>query len=260
MKAKVLFILGCIVCWVLTALLVAKAQDGLDLPVSPNDIIPVVTHSVPISAPAPAPPQPVQPPKPPGPSIYGHDLKSENSTIVYVLDTSGSMTIDNGQYVTPDGAIAQGDRLDRAKGALIASIRSLPETWKFDIIAYQCDITMWNTALVPAGPVQKEAAEKWLSLCVFPGGATATGPAVAEVFNTWMECHLVVLLTDGAPNCGAGDEMGDTPCIAAHRSMIKGSNKWKATINVFGIGATGAFKQFCEDVANDSGGTYTDVR
>ena len=248
--------------------LAADYEDcQLDLPVAPlpPKAAPVGPKYVPgPQAPpvAPVPPSPVQPPppSPPPPTIYGHDLRSENSTVVYVLDCSGSMTADVGQYTDPDGKTAQGDRLARAKGALISSIRSLPESWEFDIVTYQCDVTMWRTQIVKALPSAKAAAESWLTQWVYAGGATGTGPAVTVCFNTWPDDKLVVLLTDGAPNCGAGDDMGGPSCIAAHRVMINGNNKARATINVFGIGATGDFKAFCQDVACDSGGTYTDVR
>ena len=62
----------------------------------------------------------------------------------------------------------------------------------------------------------------------------------------------VVLLTDGSPNCGASGMTG-------HRSMIANANTQGATVNVFGIAATGRYRGFCQGVASDSGGSYFDV-
>jgi hypothetical protein len=240
----------------------APAFDrDLDLPFVPPVYAPVTSKATTAPKPPvlPKPAAPVSDPIPP-PTIYGHTIVSPNHTVVYVIDCSGSMTLDIGQYTTPDGKTAQGDRLDRAKAALTSSIQSLAADWQFNIISYQCGVTMWRTALIQALPSAKQAAVSWLMQDVYAGGATGTGPAVTVVFNTWSEARLVVLLTDGAPNCGAGDDSGDPSCIAAHRVMISGNNRTHATINVFGIGATGDFKQFCEDVAGDAGGSYTDVR
>ena len=62
----------------------------------------------------------------------------------------------------------------------------------------------------------------------------------------------VVLLTDGAPNCGA-------PGFNGHRTMISGANRGGATIDVFGIMTWGRTMRFCQQVAGDSGGRFVDV-
>ena len=213
---------------------------------------------------APTPPTPPTPPVPvdnpvPPPSIYGHDLKSENGTVIYVIDVSGSMGWDMGQYTTPDGKTASGCRMDRAKASLTSSVMSLPKNFKFNMISYDCSTDLWRSFMVLATNEAKTAAISWISQ-LRPLGATGTGPAVGSALNEFFENRLIVLLTDGAPNCGAGDESGGPSCIAAHRSMISGSNNRRVEIDVFGIGATGDFKQFCQDIASDNGGAYTDVR
>ena len=52
--------------------------------------------------------------------------------------------------------------------------------------------------------------------------------------------------------CGANGASG-------HRSMIRNANSQGATINVFGIAASGSYRAFCQGVAADSGGAYFDV-
>jgi len=67
--------------------------------------------------------------------------------------------------------------------------------------------------------------------------------------------------TDAEGRVSAGNGYGDSACIAAHLGMICSSNSNKATVNCFGIGAYGEFKQFLVDVAAKNGpGTYTDVK
>jgi hypothetical protein len=210
----------------------------------------------PIDPPPPPPPPP--PVEPPPPTIYGKDLKSENGTIIYVLDISGSMGWDMGQYTTPDGKTAMGNKLDRAKAELVKSVMSLPKNFKFNMVAFDCGVFQWQGSMVVADDGNKNTAIGWI-MALQPQGATGTGPATTAGLSDKTN-KLVVLLTDGAPNCGAGNGWGDSSCIAAHRSMISQNNSSKATINVFGIGATGEFKQFCMNVAGDNGGSYTDVQ
>jgi hypothetical protein len=211
----------------------------------------------------PQPPPPPPPPPPPAgggdPTIYGKTQKSENGTIIYVIDVSGSMGWDMGQYTAPDGSTQTGDRLDRAKAELAKSVVSLPNTFKFNMYSYDCGCYPWQGGMQPADDQHKQDALGWISN-LQPMGATGTGAAVAQALNSNNSCKLFVLLTDGAPNCDAGDESGDSSCIAAHLQMIDQNNTQHAVINVFGIGATGEFKQFCMDVASQNGGQYSDVR
>jgi hypothetical protein len=210
----------------------------------------------------PTPPQQNNPPEDPTdiqkpPTIYGHDLKSKNDTIFYVIDVSGSMGWDMGQYTTPDGQTATGCRLDRAKSELTKSVLSLPSNFKFNMLSYDCDVYQWQGNMVPADDADKQAAVSWIN-ALQPQGATGTGPAVS-VAEGIKDNYCIVLLTDGAPNCGAGDGYGDQSCIDAHRAIIKANNTNPAVINVFAIGATDEFEAFCQGVASDNNGTCTDV-
>ena len=65
----------------------------------------------------------------------------------------------------------------------------------------------------------------------------------------------MILLTDGGPSCGTTPPKDP----GKHRLMIRNANAQHATINVFGIGAVGSWRAFCQGVAADSGGMYYDV-
>jgi hypothetical protein len=192
------------------------------------------------------------------PHFYGQEIRSENATIFYVIDISGSMAYDLAEYVTPDGNVRTGSRLDRAKAELMRSVLSLPPNFKFDMLAYDCSSYVWQPDLVPANTPNKADAVRWTN-ALMPGGGTGTGPATALVLRT-KNLKLAVLLTDGAPNCYLGGATGSLDDFDAHRRIIREANTNPAIVNVYGIGATGPFKQFCIDVASDNGGTYTDVR
>jgi hypothetical protein len=184
------------------------------------------------------------------PVIYGEEIDSENDTIVYVIDQSCSMGWDVQTYTTPDGGTASGPRIDRAKAELTRSILGLSDTFRFNVISYDCGTRLWSSAMQDANDANKQSAVAWVN-SLQPGGATGTGPATAAGLAE-RENMAVVLLTDGAPNCGATGASG-------HRAMIRSANTQGATINVFGIAASGSYRAFCQGVASDSGGSYYDV-
>lgn len=214
-----------------------------------------------VSTEKPKPPAPPDPPPPSTtdqpPSIYGKDLQSENGTIFYVIDISGSMAWDHQPFAKPDGSTGNGCRLDRAKVELTKSVLSLPKTFKFNMLAFDCSVYFWQQSLVAADDANKNSAIGWIN-GLRPQGATGTGPAVVQALATGGS-KLVVLLTDGGPNCGAGDGHGGHTCRQAHRTMIAAANSGHAVINVFGISASGDMKTFCMEVASDAGGSYIDV-
>ncbi len=215
--------------------------------------------------PTPTPPEP--PPTPddgdtddprdePPPVIYGEEIDSENDTIFYVLDRSGSMDWDEATYTDIDGSRRRGTRMDRAKTELSRSILGLSRNFRFNVLAYDCGNFQWRRTLQEANDANKSSALAWIR-GLHPGGATGTGPAVAQALYSDRDNMSVVLLTDGEPNCGL-DGYSDFD-MNAHRRCIRNENVQNATINVFGIAASGQYRRFCQNVAADNGGTYFDV-
>jgi len=186
----------------------------------------------------------------PPPVFYGEEIDTETDSIFYVLDISCSMSQDPMVIVNLEGQLAIASRLTRAKNELIRSINGLSDNFEFNIVAYACATLQWAPAMLQATDANKQSATGW-TLMLFPMGATATGPATSIALAD-RDNRSVVLLTDGAPNCGA-----DT--MSAHRLMIQNANSQGATINVFGISASGTYRAFCQGVAADSGGVYIDL-
>lgn len=221
-------------------------------PTTPTDL------DLPVDRPAaPAPPvDPVDPRDKPPPIIYGEEIPSESDTIFYVIDVSCSMDWDHASYVGLDGDLKVGPRIDRARCELTRSILGLPSNFSFNIVAFECGRALWSSGMREASAANKAAAAAWVA-ALRPLGGTGTGPATAVALAEKANLS-VVLLTDGAPNCGAGDPWG-WDVMDAHRDMIRDANTQRATITVFGIAASGEYRAFCNEVAADSGGSYFDV-
>ena len=227
----------------------APVATDLDLPLEkpvftgdPNDLNP----------PPVTPPDTPDPRDEPPPTIYGEEITTEGSTIFYVLDISGSMGWDSRSYTDLEGRTRNGNRLERAKIELIRSISALSRNFSFNVIAFDCGTRQWQRSMQEATDGNKQSASAWVR-ALQPVGATGTGPAVCLALGA-RDNKAVVLLTDGAPCCGSSPETMD-----GHRRMIRTANRQGATINVFGIAASGSYRSFCQNIAGDSGGSYFDV-
>lgn len=210
----------------------------------------------------------------PPPVFYGEEVRMEGDAIYYVLDASGSMGAEaGGPFVGVEGEVRAGSRWDQAVAECTRSIAGLADTFRFGVLVYDCAVMPWNGGLLAdATADNKLAATAWLA-AQRPRGSTGTGPAVAHALQRNRQCLAFVLLTDGAPNCGApsagpmtraqrnyyATHGGRPTPEAEHRKMIRENNLQRAAINVFGIGAGGVQRDFCQGVAVDSGGTYVDV-
>lgn len=119
-----------------------------------------------------------------------------------MIDVSCSMGWDDGPYTDLEGNRRYGDRMTRAKCELSRSILGLAENFEFNIIGFDCNTRQWQRGMQPADDGHKSAAVGWVG-SLRPDGATGTGPATAQALRSEPENLTVVLLTDGAPNCGA---------------------------------------------------------
>jgi hypothetical protein len=188
-------------------------------------------------------------------------LESEPGTITFVVDDSASMGWDMGCTTSPnsDGTVTHQPRIQRARTQLARALRALPRSFKFTVFSFAGKVAPWRVELMSADEAHTKEAEAWIAT-LEPHDGSAIGPAVAAALSV-KGSRLVVLLTNGAPDDGAGDDSGESACVEAHRQMIRQANRHRIPIDVFGIGAFQGFvgEQFCEDVASDSGGRYQRV-
>lgn len=237
-----------------------------DLPVEPGQPWPQpkpapTTHAQPVTPPptqvkppepkAPPPPDLHAPPvEPTPPTFFGKDIYSKSGSVIYVIDTSGSMELTDGQPRS---------RIEIAKQELLRSIAALPSAMRFDVIRYDCQCLECFGQPQPADQDHVAKATAWVAKLT-PGGATGTGPAVQDALLRRSN-KLILVLTDGAPNCGAGPgEDNDPLTMEAHLSQVRNSNEQAAEIDVFGIHAYGSFRDFCVRLAAQNHGSYKDVR
>jgi len=177
---------------------------------------------------------------PEGPEFYGEELGSDSDTLVFVVDCSCSM---------------YGSRIAKAKAEVAKAINSLSKNFKFSVVTYTCYIKVWQNKLMDATDANKSSAIGWVS-GQQAASATDTGTGVKVALKLDAKNKLVVLLTDGAPNClgsGYGNEND-------HLSVILGANSQAAKIDVFAIQPWGSsMKQFCQNIAQKTGGKFKEV-
>ncbi|RME83560.1 MAG: VWA domain-containing protein [Planctomycetota bacterium] len=173
----------------------------------------------------------------------------DEESVVFVIDISGSM---------------YGSRIAKAKVELSKAIDALPPNIKFTFIFYDCTVQIWKTELVDASEANKSAAKQYVNK-LQAWGATGTGPAVKKALELDRKNKLIVLLTDGAPNCmyyeSGGTLFHGYGTCQDHLNLILGSNRQKAQIDVYAIQPwSGSYRQFCQSIAQQTGGKYKEVQ
>ena len=183
-------------------------------------------------------------------NFFGQILPIPAGRVIYVLKRSGGMDGSAGTFTDRFGNQVSGTRWDRAADATIASIQALPDWVRFNVITYACEWAKFSTTSVRAQPAIKAAAEVWI-LGHLPFGGSGMGMACAEALQERRNATLL-LATDGQANCGATGTAG-------HLNMILNENTQSARIHTFGIGDFGVWQQLLDDIATQTGGTYTHI-
>lgn len=212
-----------------SSMVVSTPDKTLDLPITKD------APGVLVPAPVTTNDETQDPRDEPPPVFYGEEIETPSDSIVYVLDYSCSMGV--------------GDRLEKAQEEFERSVGGLPQSMRFGVVLYSCQIL--DLPVVKATPPNKAEAIRFVHAW-YPNSGTATGPGTARGLSLDRANMTIVLLTDGEPNCGAEG-------LDGHRRMIRNMNIQRATVNVFGIAASGTWRSFCQDVARDNSGSYTDV-
>jgi hypothetical protein len=219
-------------------------SDGFDLPIG--------TGSGLGEDEPPPPPSEDQPPK-----FYDEDIPNASESVIYVIDRSSSMSLPVQPFTNDAGAVvSDGSRLDYVKSELRRSISSLPENYTFNMIIYSECVNPWRPSRVVADAANKAAALAWVD-AIEPWGWTNTGGATSTALDDHPN-KCVLLLSDGAPNFL---DCAET-CIAdfdTHRRVIRASNLQGAVVHTFGIGLDTDTRQFMQNVAHDSGGTFREI-
>ncbi len=191
------------------------------------------------------------------PPFFGEaGTAGEKMKIVWCLDRSGSMAWGGGPFVGPDGEPTTGSRWNRVQAETIIALRQLTPEWEFGIVTYACSITPFRPNLVGATAENVDAAIAWI-MGQIPYGGTGIGPAQKRAFELassgMVEGSATCwLLSDGFPNCGASGYEG-------HKRMALEANRDGHVLNTIGIGAGGRGAQLLRELAEATGGTYTQI-
>jgi HEAT repeat protein len=189
-----------------------------------------------------------------GTSFYGITTRSKR--LIYVLDVSGSMLLEDrtGSTGGPGGS-----KIDRAKRELKASITALPEDAHFTIIVYADGLRLWKQKLTPGDKGTKGEALKWVDE-LRAIGATNVFDALEKAFELAgrgatdkrynLAADTILFMSDGHPNRG---RIVDPRAIIAEISRM--NEHKKVTIHTIGVGDDHDV-ELMKRIARMNGGTY----
>ena len=120
------------------------------------------------------------------------DVKAIDKDIIFVIDTSGSMS---------------GGKLEQAKEALIFSINSLGKGDRFNVLGFSTEIDKYKDSLVLANGENKNNAVSFVKAMGSKGGTNINEALVSALgmFSDHKKTCMIVFLTDGEPTVGATD-------------------------------------------------------
>ena len=226
------------------------------------------------------------------PTFFGSEIKSNR--IVFVIDTSGSMTAEDPAPPTPpktggpptrkgpktgdDGSRSNGKdgkdgdadeedneppkspsriRVERAKFQLKHVINALPQGAMFTIVGFDTNTKIFSPKLMAATPANKTKAEAFV-MGLNPSGTTMTLKAAEAAFDV-EGADTIILLSDGFPTEVDKDDNNRqlTPEEVADKiTELNRFKRWR--IDTFGFKATGMMN-FMKRLADQNSGEYTDI-
>jgi hypothetical protein len=160
--------------------------------------------------------------------------------LVFVLDTSGSM---------------RGSKIDAAKTALIRAIRELKSDVRFDVIAFDGRVRLWQRELVLASEEMKQIAVNMVIEQPL-GPMTASYDALEAAFGLAPEA--IYFLSDGAPVGGKITDPDEIITTISHHNRLR-----RVSLHAIGIhtgdGKHNPFGRFMKELATANWGVYKGV-
>lgn len=183
--------------------------------------------------------------------FFGREIASRR--IVFVMDVSGSMQL------------GEPSRLRRVQQELKRCVDRLPETARFNIIAFNSKVFIWQKHLLRANKKNKRRAKKFVDSFIAEG-QTHTDEALQAAFAV-KDVDNIILLSDGAPY---KLEHGETISVKFIQGIIKWVRKEnrfrKVRIDTFGFEEVlkeedgKILLDFLKSLAKENGGVFTSVK
>lgn len=201
--------------------------------------------------------------------FFGRSITS--SRVVFILDTSGSMTqkdVPRRGYGGYKGPVTGADgkpeppkevetRLVRAQRELVKLIENLDERMRINVIAYAGvnDVRVWKEGRMtvhPLTPANRDSAKAFVESFVATG-ATATDKALEKAYET-EGARAFYLLSDGSPSHGGGKSLD----LDEVYKVVRGHDKGRG-ITIHTMGFKGANQEFMSKLAAMTGGRYSEI-
>lgn len=182
-----------------------------------------------------------------GPTFYGVEVFSER--VCFVLDVSGSMRLNAGEGVDPNGPQDpdKPSRMDVAKDQLADIVRAFPDGKYFNLIFFESEVRSLDERLVK---MKKSVRQKSLRFIreQYSLGGTALYPALRLAFDDPL-VDTIYLISDGAPTEGEVTEIEEI------RAEVR---RWNSArrVRIHGI-TIGQDSTLLRWLTEDTGGTYT---
>lgn len=159
-------------------------------------------------------------------------FKFKGKNIVFIIDTSYSMT--------------EEDRMGQVRAGLKMFLTSLPSTYKIDIVQYPLGErapfrSMWGNIKDTTSFNKSDAFDFIYALR--PSGGTPTRDALLFVIKNYDNLSDIVLLSDGQPTYHNSNRKDDIYDIL---TAVREENKTKIQINAIGVGSN-----FIKDKTSD---------
>lgn len=167
--------------------------------------------------------------------------KVVGKNVVFVLDTSGSMSSEN--------------RIGQAKDALEFCVRNLNSLDTFNIIDFSTGVRKFKPWLIDVNKDNIESAIRYVKDLKASGGTDING-ALLEALKQFVDVknplNIVVFLTDGQPTVGVTNE----DLILKN---VRSANKTSTRLFVFGVG-NDVNAKFLDKLADENSGVSAYVR
>jgi HEAT repeat protein len=178
------------------------------------------------------------------------DIPLVSSKVVFVVDTSGSMSAEVGTIST--GGTAGKDantRMKEAKRQLARVESDLPKTAVFNVIHFESNVHPFRKTSAKASKKTKAAALKFVDR-LEPSGATNIHDAMELAFRD-QGIDTIYLLSDGSPSAG---KITDANALASE--VARWNQTRRIRIHTISIGSK---SKFMERLAKESGGVHSHV-